>query len=144
MNPSFDPVSPNASSNVTDVSVTKPDRPCDTCRKRKSKCVIKPGSAKCILCDFHHQPCTFDENPAPRVKRKSGPTNSEPPQNSKRRYVTSPSRASSLTCVHRSLSERPRQVDQLAAGKPTVQDYAELQGHSLLKTTLGYVLLKVP
>lgn len=38
---------------------------------------------------------------------------------------------------NRSLSERPRPIDQLAAGKPSVHDYADLQGESLLKTTLG-------
>lgn len=42
--------------------------------------------------------------------------------------------------MRRSLSDRPRQTDKLAIGRPSVQDYADLQGHSLLKTTLGYVV----
>lgn len=37
----------------------------------------------------------------------------------------------------RSLSERPRHINQLATSKPSVRDYADLQGESLLKTTLG-------
>lgn len=139
MNAARDPVSPNAGSNVTDISVNKPDRPCDICRKRKSKCVVKPGSAKCILCDFHQQACTFEENPTPRNKRKAGQPQAESPQVSKRRY-DSLSSTETMTHINRSLSERPRHIDQLAAGKSIVQDYAELQGHSLLKTTLGYAL----
>ena len=45
-------------------------RPCDACRRRKSRCVVNEGAAKCVLCDFHSQDCTFLENLPPR-KRKS-------------------------------------------------------------------------
>lgn len=111
-------VSPNPSSNAETLSVAKPDRPCDVCRKRKSKCVVKPGSTTCILCEFHNQACTFDEQPIPRGKRKA--LVSDPVRDSKRR----------------SLSERPR-IDHVALEKPPVHDYADLEGESLLKTTLG-------
>lgn len=46
------------------------NRPCDTCRRRKSRCVVKGGAVKCVLCEFRDQECTFLENIAPR-KRKS-------------------------------------------------------------------------
>ena len=46
------------------------NRPCDTCRRRKSRCVVKGGADKCVLCEFRDQDCTFLENIAPR-KRKS-------------------------------------------------------------------------
>lgn len=46
------------------------ERPCDACRKRKSRCVIHDGALLCVLCDFHKQDCTFVEAPQPR-KRKS-------------------------------------------------------------------------
>lgn len=116
MNLVNDPPSPNTSSNPDTSSISRPDRPCDICRKRKSRCVIKLGSSTCILCEFHKQSCTFEEQPVPRAKRKAP----EPARDSKRR----------------SLSERTR-VDQLAVGRSPVHDYAELQGESLLKTTLG-------
>lgn len=118
MSASAEPVSPNTSSNADAISAAKPDRPCDTCRRRRSKCVIKPGATICILCEFHNQICSFDEQPVPRTKRKSA--------------VPEASRESK----RRSLSERPR-PEQVAVDRPLIYDYANLKGESLLKTTLG-------
>ncbi|PPJ58848.1 hypothetical protein CBER1_09274 [Cercospora berteroae] len=47
----------------------KRERPCDGCRRRKSKCVLQENR-KCLLCEFHKQECTFVENAQPR-KRKA-------------------------------------------------------------------------
>lgn len=116
MNSQVDPASPLTSSNADSELISRPDRPCDTCRRRKSRCVIKPGLATCVLCDFHKQSCTFEEQPAPRAKRKSGV---EPSRDFKRR----------------SLSERPRAVERFVPGRTSVHDYADLEGVSLLKTT---------
>ncbi|GAB7328581.1 hypothetical protein MBLNU13_g00530t2 [Cladosporium sp. NU13] len=44
------------------------ERPCDGCRRRKSKCVLQEDR-RCVLCEFHKQDCTFVENAQPR-KRK--------------------------------------------------------------------------
>lgn len=48
---------------------TRKDRPCDACRRRKSRCVIHEGQSSCVLCQFHTQDCTFVQSPQPR-KRK--------------------------------------------------------------------------
>lgn len=117
MDAAHDTTSPQASSNADASSISRPDRPCDTCRRRKSKCVIKPGHAICILCEFHGQSCTFEEQPAPRSKRKA----------------TIPVLAADAK--RRSISERPRGPN--GSIRQTVGDYADLQGDSLLKTTLG-------
>lgn len=62
------------------------ERPCDGCRKRKSKCVLQEGR-RCVLCEFHKQSCTFLEEAQPR-KRKAedaggvkseGPVKKSPP-----------------------------------------------------------------
>jgi hypothetical protein len=45
------------------------ERPCDACRRRKSRCVIHEGAVLCVLCEFHKQDCTFVQDPQPR-KRK--------------------------------------------------------------------------
>ncbi|KAK4628768.1 Transcriptional activator protein DAL81 [Fulvia fulva] len=45
------------------------ERPCDGCRRRKSKCVLQENR-RCVLCEFHKQDCTFVENAQPR-KRKT-------------------------------------------------------------------------
>ncbi|ETS86979.1 hypothetical protein PFICI_00807 [Pestalotiopsis fici W106-1] len=42
---------------------------CDTCRLRKTKCVLRPGEERCILCAFHELECVFDPD-GPRRKRQ--------------------------------------------------------------------------
>lgn len=60
------------------------DRPCDACRKRKSRCVINEGQTTCVLCQFHTQDCTFVQSPEPR-KRKLN-TEGKEESVAKRRY----------------------------------------------------------
>ncbi|MCJ1391699.1 Fungal specific transcription factor [Xylographa bjoerkii] len=45
------------------------ERPCDACRKRKSKCVITDGQKSCAACAVHAQECTYVEDPQPRKRR---------------------------------------------------------------------------
>jgi hypothetical protein len=42
---------------------------CDTCRLRKTKCVLRPGEERCILCAFHELECVFNSD-GPRRKRQ--------------------------------------------------------------------------
>jgi hypothetical protein len=48
------------------------ERPCDACRRRKSRCVMNDGADKCVLCQFHGQECTFVQSPQPRKRRLAG------------------------------------------------------------------------
>ena len=48
------------------------NRPCDACRRRKSRCVLNDGAARCVLCEFHAQECTFVERIPPRKRRYTG------------------------------------------------------------------------
>ena len=66
---------------------SRKDRPCDACRRRKSRCVIHEGQTSCVLCQFHTQDCTFVQSPQPR-KRKLN-TEGKEESSSKRRYVQS-------------------------------------------------------
>ncbi|KAK4221325.1 fungal-specific transcription factor domain-containing protein [Podospora fimiseda] len=52
-------------------TATRVDRPCDTCRKRKSKCAKEPGQERCVLCAFHNRDCTYLNIPQPRGKRRT-------------------------------------------------------------------------
>jgi hypothetical protein len=52
-------------------SVAKGARPCDICRKRKSKCVKEPGQTKCVLCAFHGRECTYVSDAPRRRKRRA-------------------------------------------------------------------------
>lgn len=64
---------------------TRKDRPCDACRRRKSKCVIHEAQSACVLCKFHKQECTFVQSPQPRKRKLVVETKEESPV--KGRYV---------------------------------------------------------
>ncbi|KAK3935377.1 fungal-specific transcription factor domain-containing protein [Diplogelasinospora grovesii] len=49
---------------------TRADRPCDICRKRKSRCVKEPDQERCVLCIFHDRKCTYRHAPQRRPKRR--------------------------------------------------------------------------
>ncbi|KAF2457937.1 fungal-specific transcription factor domain-containing protein [Lineolata rhizophorae] len=113
--------------------ITRPRRPCDSCRKRKSRCDMNPGDPSCVLCRFHHQECTFVEDARPR-KRKSvareednGPPQDEPIK-----------RLSVLAEKERDREEGVEDGTRHGAHQSHVRDdYANLKGPSLLKRTLG-------
>ncbi|KAK9236611.1 fungal-specific transcription factor domain-containing protein [Lipomyces kononenkoae] len=48
----------------------RPDRPCDSCRRRKSRCVFSENDSVCFLCRFHNYECMFSDNPAPRKRQR--------------------------------------------------------------------------
>lgn len=52
---------------------SRADRPCDICRKRKSRCVKEPDQVRCVLCVFHNRECTYNDAPQPRRKRADLP-----------------------------------------------------------------------
>jgi len=64
---------------------SRKERPCDACRRRKSRCVINEGQTSCVLCQFHSQECTFVQSPQPR-KRKLN-TEGKEESIAKRRYA---------------------------------------------------------
>jgi hypothetical protein len=64
---------------------TRKDRPCDACRRRKSRCVMHEGQTACVLCQFHSQDCTFVQSPQPRKRKLNG--DSKEDSAAKRRYV---------------------------------------------------------
>lgn len=53
---------------VEETERKKTRRPCDHCRRRKTKCVITPGAANCVQCEAKSLPCTFT---AQALKRKT-------------------------------------------------------------------------
>ncbi|KAH9879170.1 hypothetical protein J1614_002607 [Plenodomus biglobosus] len=63
------------------------ERPCDACRRRKSRCVIHEGAALCVLCEFHKQECTFVQSPLPRKRKVVDGDKKDSPSNTKKRSV---------------------------------------------------------
>jgi hypothetical protein len=99
-------------------------RPCDPCRKRKSRCEIVDGTLPCLLCRFHRQECTFNEEPQPRKRRAIAQIEDQP--------VINQARAPNAPSFVRSQSS----LSQIRQDQP-IDDYANLRGPSLLKKTLG-------
>jgi hypothetical protein len=49
---------------------TRKDRPCDACRRRKSRCIIPQDAETCIICQSRSEECTFVQTPQRRKRRK--------------------------------------------------------------------------
>jgi hypothetical protein len=64
------------------------ERPCDQCRRRKSRCVIHVNETVCVLCDFHKQECTFTVP----IKREGSTktTDHKEAEQAKQKYVVKP------------------------------------------------------
>ncbi|KAJ4372212.1 Fungal specific transcription factor [Neocucurbitaria cava] len=65
------------------------ERPCDACRRRKSRCVIHEGAVLCVLCEFHKQECTFVQSPLPRKRKVVDGDKKDSSNNTKKRSVDS-------------------------------------------------------
>ncbi|RDW87826.1 hypothetical protein BP5796_03520 [Coleophoma crateriformis] len=90
------------------------DRPCDACRRRKSRCIMLQDATVCIMCQSRSEECTFVENPQRRKRRKLDTDGSSPD-------VSKP---------------RSPGTERISRPKLPLTDYTGLQG-SLLKGTLG-------
>lgn len=102
------------------------DRPCDACRRRKSRCVIQEGQPTCVLCQFHRQECTFVQSPQPR-KRKL--TEGREESLAKRR---SPDRTDEPSNGRMASS-----ISSTGATNSLIEEMANIGGPTLLKRTLG-------
>jgi hypothetical protein len=137
-------ISPNDSySGQTDSALLKSRsrRPCDSCRRRKSRCEMIDGATSCVLCRFHRQECTFLAHPQPR-KRKAASLSEEEGShgNPSRDAARGPPQLSSDKhwLPRRSSGDLPHRSSQhLIRQDPPIDDYANLKGPSLLKKTLG-------
>ncbi|WRT69218.1 uncharacterized protein IL334_006202 [Kwoniella shivajii] len=76
-------ISPTAPSQTTEGGRplrSRKNRPCDSCRKGKSRCSIGPQGPPCTHCSETNKSCTFDLAPPPRKPRQSRPdTGTESP-----------------------------------------------------------------
>jgi hypothetical protein len=103
-------------------------RPCDSCRRRKSRCEVTDG-LPCVLCRFHRQECTFIEEPQPRKRRAIA--------------VDIEEDVVDRDAAHRSASRKRKESPSGSPNAPRIQqepsvdDYANFKGPSLLKETLG-------
>ncbi|TID17471.1 nitrogen regulatory protein OTam [Venturia nashicola] len=103
------------------------ERPCDACRRRKSRCVIHEGAVLCVLCEFHKQDCTFVQDPQPRKRKVAG--------DAEKKDCTPKKRSVDPACT-----SPPKPVLQRAPTRPSVSPaqgpQAQIENH-VLGETLG-------
>ena len=77
-------------------------RPCDSCRKRKSRCVINPPTGRCTVCELRGDVCNFREavpkrnQVHPPVRTRNGASSSPRPGGFR---AIMPEQASSLDSI---------------------------------------------
>ncbi|KAG9245186.1 fungal-specific transcription factor domain-containing protein [Calycina marina] len=91
-------------------SWNRKDRPCDSCRRRKSRCIIPENMEICIMCHSRGEECTFVQTPQRRKRRRVDGEDGT--------------------------KARSPDAEKSLPGKPPIDDYTALPG-SLLKQTLG-------
>ncbi|GME48792.1 Nitrogen regulatory protein [Neofusicoccum parvum] len=119
------PLKPNAQpGQLTPAQRNRRERPCDACRRRKSRCVIHEGALLCVLCEFHKQECTFVQSPLPR-KRKIN-VDGQKEDGAKKRSVEREQQPPSTQP-----SQQPSPTTKFSRRAPQLQDTT---GHQLQET----------
>ncbi|KAL2395979.1 Transcriptional activator protein DAL81 [Exophiala dermatitidis] len=118
----------------------RPDRPCDACRRRQGHCVINPDSASCVMCQFHGQACTFIEDVVPRRRQQPNPVMGS--SSITTNYSSTTAAGAPLARHIQPAADGNGQAPRRQSGEtiptgPGIDDYANLQGESMLKKTLG-------
>lgn len=118
-------------------SSSKKSRPCDSCRRRKARCIMLPSdTGRCLHCEVKKQPCTFLEAPVRRNRGKNlmAPTGTqetgETGQAGKSGEGDGPAGGGGAKKLVVPSQSKPPWVLKY-------EDYASLGGHALLKKALS-------
>lgn len=128
-----------ASENNTGNTTKKP-RPCDSCRRRKARCIMLPShTGRCLHCEVKKQSCTFLEAPVRRNRNKKNSIPNVAKSNSTvSNDNTSDNAENSLVEVEgRTGLYGLTQPDNGSTLQLRYEDYASLGGHALLKKALS-------
>ncbi|CAK5279980.1 unnamed protein product [Mycena citricolor] len=94
-------------------------RPCDGCRRSKSRCAIPQGGPPCLECQQMGKQCTFDELPPERKKPKPPPAPAV--------ATTSQATVDSLKPAKSVIVKRPRSPDEGGSAALQALSYAAAQ-----------------
>lgn len=129
-----------AENNPNNTNTIKKQRPCDSCRRRKARCIMLPSdTGRCLHCEVKKQPCTFLEAPVRRNRPKKNSvsttslTKAETPEN------TADTESSLIEAEGGPGGQRsaPSTEPNIAPQRLKYEDYASLGGHALLKKALS-------
>lgn len=123
-----------AENNNTGNGLQKKSRPCDSCRRRKARCIMLPSATgRCLHCEVKKQPCTFLEAPARRNRTKKALMTHPPPPPSNVEDHTD--KEGSL--IEAETGQKPKYNQANVGLRLKYEDYASLGGHNLLKKALS-------
>jgi len=91
------------------------------------------GDGHCVLCRFHRQACTFNEDPQPRKRRAVAVDEGFGPNETTKSQIACVPHSRGNNTISVSPQDAPASIRQ----DPPIDDYANLPGPSLLKQTLG-------
>lgn len=104
----------------------RPRRPCDHCRRRKTKCVIVPGANNCVQCESKSLTCTYTQS---NVKKDD---TEEPASKRSKRPVILPLE-NGLTLLE---TDIPGQNLEIVPPNVPIRDVAPVQDYSVMNNSL--------
>jgi hypothetical protein len=115
----------------------KKPRPCDSCRRRKARCIMLPSdTGRCLHCEVKKQPCTFLEAPVRRNRTKKAlMTHPPPPPSAAAAGGDHTDKVGSL--IEAEIGQQPKHNQANVGLRLKYSDYASLGGHNLLKKALS-------
>ncbi|KAG2732560.1 hypothetical protein G9P44_004977 [Scheffersomyces stipitis] len=120
-------ISSSASTPTTAVSKpTKQRRPCDNCRRRKTKCVLLPDTNNCVQCESKSLQCTYTSS---AIKRK--PTDIDDGPSKRKMDVKG---ANDITNPNLSLLQGDQSI--IVAPNVPIRDVAPVQDYSVMNNSL--------
>lgn len=119
-------------------NTAKKSRPCDSCRKRKARCIMLPSdTGRCLHCEVKKQPCTFLEAPVRRNRAKKISVSSETKPAISSEGQTANADGSLVEAEGEGEKSRTSSEPNIPAIRLRYEDYASLGGHALLKKALS-------
>ena len=79
---------------------SRKDRPCDSCRKRKSRCIIEEAGQNCQSCRTSGKDCTFEISPTPRSRPVKNEREADEPSRKRSHSLMSQQNQLLLSCAN--------------------------------------------
>ncbi|KAI0386398.1 fungal-specific transcription factor domain-containing protein [Hypomontagnella monticulosa] len=117
----------NSDSTDSDSAVSGGGTPCESCLRRRLKCVVGEEEDSCVSCQVHGIPCSLNQSPQPRKRKLARDSTEE--GNGKR---GSPGRSD-----NRRRRQRQASLSSTTASTSLIEEMANFGGPTLLKRTLG-------
>ncbi|KAF3068492.1 Transcriptional activator protein DAL81 [Daldinia childiae] len=111
----------------SDSAVSANSTPCESCLRRRFKCVVGDDDDSCVSCQVRGIACSLNQSPQPRKRKLARDSTEE--SNGKR--------GSPVRSDNRRLRQRQASLSSTTASTSLIEEMANFGGPTLLKRTLG-------